>query len=237
MMPINPISLTLLILLAIIAAVIYLVFRVSRQYVLPLVKNRKSNRLFDLWIFRGELLAWALFIIFAIYQLFMTSPYVSLVLIVLIIIAGRAFWKDYIPGLLFRWENNAETGDRMRYGNGHCTIEDIGPRNLQLRNKDGETIILPYSHIVEAVISKSVQKSKLYQFTFRVTIENENPDTVSTLISRCIQECPWSIPSRQPTINSLGNGEYEIISFATDENAAGKQRMYIEGRIGDRVGN
>ena len=225
----------LLLLLAFFAAIIFAVFKIGRQYVLPLVKNRKAYRLLDLWIFRCELLVWSLFIVFTVYRLFMVSPYLSLFLITLIIVAGRAFWKDFIPGLLFRLENNAELGDSIRYGNGINIIEHIGPRNLQLRNNEGEIIILPYSHIGEAVISKSVQKSNLFQFTFNLFIKKLPPHDVVTLLSKSIEECPWSIPSRLPKINLLGNGEYEITSFATDENAAGKQRIYVEGRVRDEM--
>lgn len=230
-MQINPLPLALLILLAFFAAIIFTVFKLSRQYALPLVKNRKAYRFFNLWIFRGELLAWTMFIAFATYRLIIASPYLSIIFIVLLILAGRSFWKDFIPGLLFRIEQHAEIGDSLRYENGNCTIENINPRNLQLRNKDGEIIILPYSHIDEAVISKSVQKSKLYQFTFKITLKNLPISTAILQIEKYIQECPWSIPSRQPTILSLGNGEYEITSFTTDENAAAKQRMYVEGKV------
>lgn len=230
-MQINPFPLALLILLAFFAVIIFTVFKLSRQYALPLVKNRKAYRYFDLWIFRGELLTWAIFIAFAIYRLIIASPYLSIIFIAILMLAGRAFWKDFIPGLLFRIEKHVEIGDSLRYGNGNCTIENINPRNLQLRNKDGEIIILPYSHIDEAVISKSVQKSKLYQFTFKIILKKLPTSTAILQIEKYIQECPWSVPSRQPTIHSLGDGDYEITSFTTDENAAAKQRMYVEGKV------
>ncbi len=230
-MEIKPIPIALLILLAFMAAVLFLAFKLSRQYVLPLVKKRKSYRLFDIWLFRGELLAWALFLIFTAYRTFIISPYMSLFIISLILLAGRAFWKDFMPGLLFRLENNALIGDSMLHGGSNCIIACIGPRNLHLRSKEGETIILPYSHIGEAVISKSVQKSKLHQFTFTVTSENKNPTAASTLFGKYIQECPWSIPARQPIIHFLENGQFEITSFAIDKNSAEKQRQYVAGRV------
>lgn len=231
MIEIKPIPVALLILLAFFAAIIFFVFKLARQYGLPLVKKRKTYRLFDLWLFRMEFMAWALFLVFALYRLLISSPYLSLFFVAIIIMSGRAFWKDFIPGLLFRFEKNAEVGDSMRYDNGNCTIESIGQRNLHLRNKAGEIIILPYSHVSEAIIAKSVQKSNLYQFTFKVEIKSEDPSAASALLEKYIQECPWSIPSRQPIIHSLANGIFEITSFATDENAAEKQRLHVNGRV------
>lgn len=230
-MEIKPIPIALLILLALMAVILFLVFRLSRQYVLPLIKNRKSYRRFDLWLFRGELIAWVLFLTFTAYRVFIVSPYMSLFIIGLILLSGRTLWKDFLPGLLFRFENHANIGDSMRYGSSSCTIERIGPRNLHLRSKEGETIILPYSHIGEAVLSKSVQRSKLYQFTYVVRFENEDPTTDAAQLEKYLIECPWSIPSKLPKISFIGNGKYEITSFATDEHAAGKQQLYVEGRV------
>jgi uncharacterized membrane-anchored protein len=97
-------SVNSLVLLIVTGAVIYGVFYLLKNYILPFVKSRKVKRKMNFLFFKIQVAVWGLFICFALTELMFENFWITLALITLVIIAGYRFGRNFLSGLLFRLE-------------------------------------------------------------------------------------------------------------------------------------
>lgn len=225
------ISIPLLILLVVLAAILFSTFWLIRNFVSPLIKSRKINRLATVWLFRLELLAWTLFVLFLLYRLLLDSALISLVFLSTTIILGWSFWKDFIPGLLFRLENQVAKGDFIRHDGQESTVDGIGFRNLLSSSTAGETIITPYHKLNEAIIIRARAEGKLLKHSFTLNLEEPDINNATALIEQYILECPWSAPLQKPEVKRLHSNEFQVTAYTADPLAAKKQVAYLAWRM------
>lgn len=226
MMEVQNIPLFLVLLLVFSAAGLYVMFWLIRTYVLPLVDGRLQQQRWGHWLFRTELVVWALFFLYAFYRLLLAAPLSSLVLAGLLLLLGRPWWRDFLPGLLFRLEGDAEPGDYLTYRDHRYSIEALRARSLKLRSESGAYLILPYRLLGEVIIAKAAQKTALTPFTFQL-----ETDASEEKIEQLLVECPWSAPGQLPQVKEESEGLYQVTTFAPNEEIREKQERYLVERL------
>jgi len=226
MIAIQNIPLFLVLLLVFSAAGLYVMFWLIRTYVLPLVDGRLQQQRWGHWLFRAELVVWTLFFLYAFYRLLLAAPLSSLILAGLLLLLGRPWWRDFLPGLLFRLEGDVEPGDYLTYQDHRYGIEALRARSLKLRSESGAYLILPYRLLGEVVIAKAAQKTALTPFTFQL-----ETDASEEKIEQLLVECPWSAPGQLPQVKEEGEGLYQVTTFAPNEEIREKQERYLVERL------
>ncbi len=228
MIVLQSIPILLLLLLLILAALLFSVFWIARSYVIPLIKSRRRRAYWQRWLFRTELLGWMAFLLFALYELLLQAPLLTIALLGIMLLLGHWWARDFFPGLLFRYDGDAEAGDYLLYRGDAYRIEAVRARNLQLRNEKGALLVLPYRLLGEMAISKAVKETPLVPFSFKV--EYSAPDAAGR-IERLMADCPWIVPAHPPKIHALGSGQYQIDSVAPNEDIQEKQQRYLMRRL------
>lgn len=231
----EPISITLLLLLAIDAGLLYLIFWFIRKVIYPLIKIRRIQRLTEKWLFRSQLIAWSAFAIFSVYRLLLDSPIITLILIIALLVLSWSFLKDFIPGILFQLENQITIRDIIRINGQESNVEAIGLRSLISSNAAGETIITPYHKLQNAVVVRARAEGKLIKHSFTLKFPEKEPAQAAEQIRQILLECPWSAPLQIPVVKRTGEREFQITAFAADKFAAERQKAYANWRVNNPV--
>ena len=238
MMETENIPFGLLVFFGLFFAFIFLVFWCLHRYVLPFIKNRPSRRFISTWFLRLEILIWVLFAIYVISLLTLINTTVALIFITLMITLGWNSWKNLISGLLFRLERKIEVGEFMYLDKGEenayeGTVQKIRSRSITIRQVNGDFILIPYSRLDSAIISKSNLGGILMRHTFDIELKGMDLSKVKDTLMRILHECPWSVPAKDPIIKNLGGMRYQITSFTFDKNAGDKLASFVRKRIAD----
>lgn len=226
MIELQSIPLVLLLLLALPAAALYFAYWVARRYALPLIDGRTRQQRWRARLLGAEAAVWSLWVLWAVYRLLLAAPVTATLLLLLLLLPGRYWWRDFIPGLLFRLDKAAEPGDRLRYEGRDYKIEAVGARSLRLADGEGGLIILPYRLLEEVALAKAAEPAVLTPFSF--SVEANVPEAQ---IEQYLSECPWVAPGQAPRIRQLAEGRYEVATFAPDEQVGERQERYLLDRL------
>jgi len=224
MIQLHTISLLTLGLLLALGGLLFGLFSLIRHLIIPRFQSVKKRRIWHYFLFRVEIGSWFLFGLYVLYRLLLEAPLPTLFLASVVLIGGWWWRRDYIPGLLFRFEQDARIGDYIQYKGQACAISAIRPRSLKLIGQDGKLIILPYRMLEDVVLTEATQMTTLPPFTFQIHTEAPN---AAEKIERLMRENPWAIPAYPPRVHDLGDGSYEITSIAPDEEIKEKQQRFI----------
>lgn len=222
-----------LVLLLLLGGVLYGLFWTVRTYVLPLVKSSRRLRLWQRRLFRMELVAWSSYTLFFLYRLLVQSPVVTIVLIGMLLLLSRFWWRDWLPGLLFRFEQDAEVGDYLVYKGQQYRIQAVRSLNLKLVSSKGIVLVLPFRLLEETLIVKATDTAFMSTFSFEV--EYDAPDAANRL-ERMMSDCPWVVPAHPPRINTLSPGRFRITSAAPDRAIQERQQRYVLEKVGSGKG-
>ncbi|MCB9316180.1 MAG: mechanosensitive ion channel [Lewinellaceae bacterium] len=225
------ISFPLLILLLFTAALLYVGFWLVQNFIYPLIKIRRMQRLTEKWVFRVKLLTWSAFTAFCLYRLLLVSPVITLILLTIIMVLSWPFWNDFVLGILFRLDNQVTISDTVRIDGQESSVEAFGVRNLISSNASGETIITPYHKLNDAIVTRARAAGKLIKHSFSVQLEETDAPNAADQIKTYLLECPWSAPLETPVVKQLGENEFQITAFAADKFAAERQKAYTHWRI------
>ena len=231
MIPIASFPIGLLLFLLLAALLLITAFWLVRNFVTPLIRSRRLSRLSSIWLFRIELLCWTGYFAFALYLFLLSSALITSIFLALILLVGWPFLKDFVPGVLFRLENQITKGDTIRLDGQESSVEEIGLRNLSSSNAAGETILTPYHKLNNAILVRARAAGKLVKHSFTLELQENDPLKASTLIHQYFLECPWSASLQNPVVKPLNEFEYQVTAFAADKLAAEKQKAYIHWRI------
>lgn len=225
------IAFSLLILLVFTALLLFAGFWMVQNFVYPLIKIRRIQRLTEKWLFRVKLLTWSAFAAFCLYRLLLVSPVITLILLTLLLVLSWPFWHDFVLGILFRLDNQVTIRDTVRINGQESSVEAFGLRNLISSNAAGETIITPYHKLNDAIVTRARAAGKLIKHTFSVQLTEADTPNAAEQIKTYLLECPWSAPTETPVVKHLGSNEFQITAFAADKFAAEKQKAYMRWRI------
>ena len=228
---IGGISIQTLILLGVIAALIIGFFYIFKKYVGPFLGSRKAIKKASVLVYRLEALAWTLFSLFGIYRLLSDSLYITLVLLAVVMLAGRNFWRDLFSGVAFRLENKFEVGDPVRFEEHNGILDKVSPRNIQIKTDSEELVLIPFRKLSNAVFVKRQAKGKLHSSKISIQLGDKKAEEIVVKITDWMYECPWAINNEKVNAKIVSDEEISVTVYAVDILSISKIEDYLKKRL------
>lgn len=153
---------------------IFVVFRLLKRYIPPIIQNQRYKRIFDRYFSLFEFLVWVLFSIYTFSIFIKHNQYFAVVLFILLIIlavwSASLFFKDYIAGIIIKTNKNIELGDTILLNGTNGKLKELKFRYLVLENELSERIYIPYSKIIKQEFRKSKKEDALAGHQFEISI-------------------------------------------------------------------
>jgi len=217
--------------LFLIAAFIFGFFWVLRKYVIPYLGSRKAVKKANILRYRVEILTWGLYSLFALYQLLTDSLYITVILLLLLILAGRNFWRDLFAGIAFKIENKFAVKDPVRFEDYKGNLDKIGIRNIQIKTDSEEIVVIPFRKLSSSVFIKRQAKGKLHSSKIVINTVTKKPEEVVQKISDWLYQCPWAVVNEKVSPKISGQNELTFTVYAVDAISIAKTEEYIKKRL------
>ena len=213
------------------AAFIFGLFWVLRKYIIPYLGSRKAVKKANILRYRIEILTWSLFSLFALYQLLTDSLYITVILLFVLILAGRNFWRDLFAGIAFKIENKFSVKDPVRFEEFTGNLDKIGIRNIQIKTDTEEIVVIPFRKLSSSVFIKRQAKGKLHSSKIVINTVTRNPEDVVQKISDWLYQCPWAVVNEKVSPKISGQHELTFTVYAVDVVSIAKTEEYIKKRL------
>ena len=205
------------------AAIIFLVIRAIRLGINSFIRN-KPGLSFPIKIaIVAEFLIWLVFIFKSADYLFREKFFYNYLVVTLILIGlGFLTWfiiRDMIAGVIFRVKYNLKAGVHINAGGKSGQIKSQNLTSLTVRTNDGLIVNLPYSKLVNDVITEKVFRGNPEEHILHLRIDLSSGRTNAEEIIRNALLCtPWSNLREEPSIRFVKENEsgyfFEVTLFA-----------------------
>lgn len=158
-----------------------------------------------------EMLLWVVWVFWSASQLFINTFLYQLftggALVVLLLVFGWYFLRDYVAGIVLKAETSLEPGQELQSGNVKGVISKVGLRSLELLTAGGETVKLPYSVMSTQQFSRNqgVRKWSEQQVLLVVPALN-SPEKIRLELKKRLLEMSW-LPVPEKVNISIEAGE------------------------------
>lgn len=230
-MKIGTISVQTIIVLLLLSLILIGFFYVAGKYVIPYLNSRKAVQKTKFRLFKLEVLAWAVFTLFALYNLLAESLWISGFIILAVGLIGFNYWRDLFMGIVFRLENNFKKGDPVQYMDHKGLIYKIDKRNIQLKTEDEELIFIPYRGISKDLLIKRQAKGKLKTAKLVINLNDLTFDEIVPKIQNLVFECPWAIMLEKPLVQLLENDRAGFSVYAVDHESIERVEKYLKSNL------
>lgn len=201
---------------ALIAFVIFAVFKAIAKGFPLILKQADRKRAFSRYFTVIEILVWVIYTIFVIQQLSDSNHIYSFGLFILLMIAG--FWvlwfylKNYISGGVFKLNGKFELNDTVQIDEYQGKIIGLGNHRLELETDKGEIIYIPYSKLANAVIIKLHPGEMILSHSFKINTSNNKKvaDKIDEIRFE-ILSLPWSSLKKVPSIKLIHEDNNHLI--------------------------
>jgi len=210
---------------------IFLLLRLLRFLLPPLLHKEKPRRVLSRFFPVAELVVWLIF--FSWFAILFSKTEEIYAYVVLAILFLMLFWifrywvKELIAGVVFRSSSHLKVGDILHFEDLKGTIRKFGNYSVDLETQDNQVIFIPYSKLADAVniISEPTGLSQGYTFTL-VCEKVEEQAELMHKIKATILASPWVSANRTPTIRLANQDstslEFEITVYPIDKSFTGK---------------
>ncbi|UKN02607.1 mechanosensitive ion channel family protein [Paracrocinitomix mangrovi] len=228
---IGTISVQTVVFLLIIGAVLYAFFFLARKYVVPYLGSRKAVKKMTVILYRAEVAAWVIYVVFGLYQLFSDSLYITGAIVVLSITAGWNIWRDVLTGIAFRLEDKFKINDPVRFENYNGTLSEINSRNIRIKSDKEELITIPFRKLNNEIFIKRQAKGKLHSEQLNLNVGNRTAEEITPLLQRWLYECPWAVMNEKAKIKVIGGGLVQLTVYAVDRASIIKTEEFLQQRL------
>jgi small-conductance mechanosensitive channel len=225
------ISVRTVILLLLISVVLIGLFYLLRRYIVPYLGSRKAVRKARTVTYRIEVITWLLFTIFALYQLLSDSLYITSVILIILILGGRNYWRDLIAGVIFRLENKFKKGDPVSFENYKGIIDRINQRNIVIRTDKQELVMVPFRKVSNAIFVKRQAKGKLHSAQLNLPLGAKTADDIMPQIHGWIFQCPWTVMNENVSVKLIGPSLIQVSVYAVDKASIDKTEEFLLAKI------
>ena len=187
----------------------FLALKVTRLVLKRLLNRYSELNYIDNLIIAAELIIWLIYIFWALDFLFSGKFYYTYVVyaIILIIVVSVAWFllKDIFSGIIFRFKHNLKNDSYVRAGDLSGRIKSQHLTYLKIMTDDGQIIRIPYSRIVNEVITELAYPDALKEHVLhlRVDLSAGNTSASESLIRTEVLNAPWSNLKEEPVIKFL----------------------------------
>ncbi|MEN8957828.1 MAG: mechanosensitive ion channel domain-containing protein [Flavobacteriales bacterium] len=163
-------------------------------------------------------LIWILFVLYALYIFIKPFPFLGVILCLVFVYLGRGYLMNLIHGLFFRLKGDIDLGQKIAIEEHSGTVHKMNVFEMEIQNKEGEIIQIPYGNMFKKEIVKKNFSSDFSSFKFSILVSDQINEQD---IKNKIFQMPWVSLVFQPTVTrtmqSEGNRTYDIIVYALDE--------------------
>ena len=222
-----------IIIVFIVAALFFLALKVIRLGLRRLL-NRYSRFIFlDKIIITLEFIIWLAYVFWTTNYLFRDKFFYSYLIFAFILITtGFIAWfllKDIFAGIIFRIKYNIKNESHIKIGNNSGQMNSQHLTHLKIRTDDDQILRIPYSGIINEVITELAYKGPLEEHIIRVRLDSSSDISDSELFIRsAVMNTPWSNLNEEPLINSIASTEHGYIFEVTFPSKNVKQIKYLE---------
>lgn len=163
-------------------------------------------------------LVWILFSFYVFFVLIQPFPFLGVLLAIGIIYMGRGYFVHLIHGLFFRLKKSIVVGQTIGVHNHSGTVVSLHTFDLELENREGEIILIPYGSLVEKELIKMDFSTHFssHKFTLISPADLEVNEMKKKLLSQ-----PWVSSMILPKVlkNKSGDNQfhYSILVYTIDE--------------------
>jgi small-conductance mechanosensitive channel len=147
--------------------------------------------------------------------------YTPIVLVVILVGFAWVSWfalREFINGVFFKAGLLCTVGDHVTINETSGRILEMGYRYIVLETDDGDEAIIPYSRLSRQSVVRTPHQEGECRHEFKMHLP-PNPAEVSqrklTIKSRALN-CHWSSLLREPRVELLGSGLFEVTVYALD---------------------
>lgn len=165
-----------------------------------------------------ELVLWSIWVFWAASRLinssFLYQLFTGGALILILIIFGWYFLRDYVAGILLKSETTLEPGQEVHSGDVKGVIRKVGLRSLELITAGGESIKLPYSVMSTRLFSKNQGKRKWSEQELILIVPAlYSPEKIRMELKRRLLEMSWlPVPGKVDITIEAGEGPtYRVV--------------------------
>jgi len=161
---------------------------------------------------------WMLYVLYALYVFITPFPFLGVILSLVFVYLGRGYLINLIHGLFFRLKGDIDLGQTIAFNDYSGVVHKLNVFDIELQNKEGELIQIPYGNIVKEEIVKKDYSADFPSYSFSILVTDDI--TEQDLKNRLFQ-MPWLSNVFQPKVTrnmqSEGKVNYDIIVYALDE--------------------
>lgn len=205
--------------LAILGGFIYSIMYVLKNYLVhfiiqsPVKRKRVISKLPVVYT-----IVWMLYVLYALYIFIKPFPLLGVILSLVFAYFGRGYLMNLIHGLFFRLKGDIDLGQNIAVDEYVGIVHKMNVFDMEIQNKEGEVIQIPYGNMVKKEIIKKDFSSDFPSYKFSILVSDEITEQD---IKNRIFQMPWITSVFPPKVTRAIQGEgkinYNIIVYALDE--------------------
>ena len=157
-----------------------------------------------------------------------TSDIETVIIWLILIYLGRGYLINLVHGMFFRFKGDILIGQKIKIDNHNGEVKVLKTFDLLLENKDGESVIIPYSSLAKQELILQNHSSEFFTHAFSLFTEN---NLNMELLENEIKKSPWisSVVKSKITKSQSENNQtkYNVIVYSLNE----KYNYFIENDL------
>lgn len=230
-----------LILYIIVSLVLLASFRIV-SFMLRYVVDRKRKLMFLKYFPLAESIFWIVYLILSAQYFIQKGGNVHTIWIfgILLVLVAFFSWfalRDIIAGIVWKTNKKFNLQDTIRIGEFQGKIQAFHHRNLEIINDNDESIIIPYTKILNSEIIKINPTEMILSYSFSIECSNtENSSKLIQAIRYDILNLPWSSVKNEPKIKAVKEESdryvFDITVYSIDKDYFYKIENHIKKKFG-----
>lgn len=144
---------------------------------------------------------WGLNLLLSDYTFY--STLVVALVIILVVIVGWYFLRDFVAGVILKTEVPFEINQQIKTATHKGTLQKAGYRSVELIDNKGEVIKIPFSQLSSSSFSVvDVNSQQGHEVLLKVK-SDISFDTLSSSIKQSLLLLPWVSVNREPCIKEI----------------------------------
>ena len=195
----------------VIGILMYIAFRIIDGYVIPVMKEKKYiNKYWQ----RLQIVVWLLYFYILVSMLFEMDTIKTITFLGVVIGLGWTYWRNIFSGIVIRFNQELKEGDMISTDFASGEIVNINLAQSELKNAEGELIIIPNYRLKSAVLKQLHEKKtiKTHSFTIKTDEDLKSEDVYQRALN-----CPYLSSNQEINVEKKGVGEFILKAIVVDE--------------------
>jgi len=126
---------------------------------------------------------------------------VSAVAVIIVLIVGWYFLRDFISGIILKAEIPFERNQQIGVHSIQGVLRRVGYRTIEIETHNGELVKIPYSQLASGSIHLLNKNDSLQSYEMKLPVSTSIPmQEARDMITRSLLLLPWVAVSKEPSI-------------------------------------